>query len=75
MAHAPHKHEVLAANLWLLSVGQFIELVVDMMKHGRVGLDYCGYVCNMLLSLHDLSAIHNMYAFIEIITSFRHVYI
>ena len=47
--------------------------LVDMMERGRVGLDYCRYVCNVLLSLHDLSAIHNIYAFIEIIASFRHV--
>ena len=31
--------------------------LVDMMECGRVGLDYCRYVCNMLLSLYGLSAI------------------
>ena len=46
--------------------------LVDMMERGRVGLDYRRYVCNVLLSLHNLSAIHNMYTFIEIIASFRH---
>ena len=46
--------------------------LVDMMERGRIGLDYCRYVCNVLVGLHDLSAIQNMYAFIA---SFRHVYI
>ena len=41
--------------------------LVDMMERGRVGLDYCWYVCNMLLSLYGLSAIQNMYALVEII--------
>ena len=50
--------------------------LVDMMKRERIGLDYCRYVCNMLLSLYDLSAIQNVYAFIELSRStFRCVHI
>ena len=41
--------------------------LVDMMERGRVGLDYCRYVCNMLLSLYGLSDMQHMYALIEII--------
>ena len=41
--------------------------LIDIMERGRVGLGYCQYVCNMLLSMYGFSAIQNMYAFIGII--------
>ena len=41
--------------------------LVDMIERGRVGLDYCRYVRNMLLNLYGLSAMQNMYEFIGII--------
>ena len=49
--------------------------LVDMMERGRVGQDYCWYVCIMLLRLYGLSALQNMDAFIEINlqSTFRHI--
>ena len=41
--------------------------LVDMMERGRVGLDYCRYIFNMLLRLYGFSVMQNMYALIEII--------